>query len=256
MKNWHFAVLVLSVLCAATLLVCIDVAFRRTPDSQDTPVLQKKKHSRVQHITPISKSDQNAVMVCLILSSYSNASLTRMVRVLNYAYMPTDVSVHLAIVSSTPIAIKKDAWLRGNCVVFRNLSLVRFRSDLCFILVQDTMDIGPYFLYWMWRAWTLHRASALLIAGDSNGTGLIPRADAWVRFVRSERVCRDANVPHRYLDYFMRTIANATILRPPMIDGYAVIRPDIQPITEREREPKLARVWKERFILDAIWLRP
>lgn len=193
-----------------------------------------------------------AVMVCLVLTSDGNTTLDKSVRLLNHAYMPTGVQLHLAIVSAAPVVVRRDAWSRGNCSLFRNISLVRFRADLCFVLIPNTADMGPYFLYWMWRSWAARRSERLLIAGDAYGTGVIVHAGTWVRFVRGERVCGHANVARRYFDYFTRNVADAIVLYPPTIDGYALIRAEWQPMTEREREPKLVRVWDERFVREAV----
>jgi hypothetical protein len=194
------------------------------------------------------------VMVCLILTTEGNATLDQSVRLLNHAYMPAGVRLHLAVVSAVPVVIRKQAWSRGNCTLFRNLSLVRFRADLCFVLVQNTADMSPYFLYWMWRSWATRRADGLLISGDAGGTGAVVHAETWVRFVRSERVCGHADATRRYFHFFARSVANASVLHPPTIDGYALVRPEWQSMTEREREPRLARVWDERFVLEAVHL--
>jgi hypothetical protein len=59
----------------------------------------------------------------------------------------------------------------------------------------------------------------------------------------------------RYFHYFCRTVVNATVLHPPIVDGYAVARAVRQSMVEPEREPRLVRVWDERFAAQAVVLR-
>ena len=244
-------VLLLLLLVVCALLACVGRKKSPPPSGQ----LSVPTYRRTERELLEGDLSQTAatVMVCLILTADGNATLDQSVRLLNHAYMPAGVQLHLAVVSAAPVVIRKQAWSRGNCTLFRNLSLVRFRADLCFVLVQNTADMGPYFLYWMWRSWAARRAEeGLLLSGDASGTGVVVRAETWVQFVRSERVCGRSDVTRRYLDYFLRSVANATVLHPPTIDGYALVRPEWQSMTEREREPKLVRVWDERFVLEAV----
>jgi hypothetical protein len=246
-----------SVVCAAAVVMLyLHLAFA-SPSRTKAFVSRENIHVIERRLVEEHHEKASAVIVCLIMTSHSNVSLDRTVRVLNHAYIPSTVAVHLVVVSSTPVAIRKDAWHRGNCTVFRNASLVRFRGAVCFIVVQDTVDMGPYFIYWMWRAWVgAGDQQRLLVAGDATGTsGVIPHHEVWVRFVRSERALGNADAMRRYFHYFCRTVVNATVLHPPIVDGYAVARAVRQSMVEPEREPRLVRVWDERFAAQAVVLR-
>ena len=245
---------ILLALCVVALL--LGLCRKKTPTDVPNglaPVESLKRTARELLDGELSQTAP-AVMVCLVLTVNGNITLDKTVRLLNHAYMPTGVQLHLAIVSAAPVVVRRDAWSRGNCSLFRNISLVRFRADLCFVLIQNNADIGPYLLYWMWRSWAARRSDGLLISGDADGTGVIVHAETWVQFVRSARVCGHANVARRYFDYFTRNVANAAVLHPPRIDGYVLIRLEWQSMTEREHEPKLVRVWDERFVREAVML--
>jgi len=245
---------------AVLVAVVVSLFYFRPPDGFS--IIHKKEFVSRQNIHAIERQlvvhhreKASAIMVCLVMTTGKNISLDRTVRILDHAYIPANVAVHLAVVSSSPVAIRKDAWHRGNCTVFKNISLLRFRKGLCFIVVQDTVDIGPYFVYWMWRAWlgAEERGPSFLVSGDPNGTsGVIPHHAVWVNFVRSERALGNADAMRRYFDYARRTVVDVSLLHPPVIDGYAVARAVRQSMVEPEREPRLIRVWDERFVTQAV----
>jgi hypothetical protein len=243
---------VVTLACAAAVLLCLHL--RSAAPRRKAFVSQESIHTVERQLVEDHHEKASAVMICLIMTGHSNISLDRTVRILDHAYIPSTVAVHLAVVSFTPIAIRKDAWHRGNCTVFRNVSLVRFRKALCFIVAQDTVEIGPYFIYWMWRAWiSAGGRRELLVAGDpTGGAGVIPHHEVWVRFVRSERALGNADAMRRYFRFFCRTVANASVFYPPTVDGYVVARSQRQSAVEPEREPRLTRIWDERFLTQAI----
>jgi hypothetical protein len=239
---------------AVALLCCVLLLWLRRKSRAERSLISRRGSHPMDRQIADSRLSQNAstITVCLLLST-SNTSLDRTVRILNHAYLPEGVTMHLSIVSPVPVAIRKDSWQRGNLSVFRNISLIRFRKDTCFVLIQDTMDLSPYFLYWSWRSWAERHTEPLLISGDAQGTGLLPHHKIWVRFVRSERALGNANASGRYFDFFVRNVADAIVLYPPTLDGYGVIRPEWQSMTGPEREPRLARVWDERFVTGAVF---
>lgn len=256
--NRHPRIVVAVVVGVAGILFCFNPSSSRFAIRQKEFVSHQSTHTIERQLVADHREKASAIMVCLIMTaSSSNVSLDRIVRTLDHAYIPTTVALHLAVVSSTPIAIRKDAWHRGNCTVFRNVSLVRFRQGLCFIVIQDTVDIGPYFVYWMWRVWNSagNHPRGLLIAGDARGTaGVIPHHELWVRFVRSERALGNKDAMTRYFIFVCRTDANASILHAPTLDGYVVARAERQSMVNPEREPRLIRVWDERFVTRAVFV--
>ena len=203
----------------------------RTPKPVDT------------NVTWNELNDSSAIFVCVIATKH----LERAVRVLNAMFMPPNVSVHMLVVSTSPVVIRPDDWRHGRSMVFRNISGVWIgRHDTCFIVIEDTADPAPYLIYWFWRMCVLK--SGAMISGDEKGTALAPTYDLWKKFIRKEKLHGHKNVTKRLLEFYHSNSNNYALVYPPIIDNNVLLRAEYQPLTEREHLPRLARVWNEDFV--------
>jgi len=194
-------------------------------------------------------NDSSAVFVCIIATKH----VMRMVRTTNAMFMPQNVSVHLLVVSSSPVVIHPDEWSHGRSMVFRNVSAVWIgRHDACFIVFEDTADPGPYLIIWFWRMFSQRKVSGM-ISGDAFGTALAPSYDLWKNFFRKEKMHGDHELTKRLAEFYRGSTSNTSLLiYPPVIDDNVLIRAEYQPLTEREHLPRLARIWSEDFVTGAI----
>ena len=129
-------------------------------------------------------------------------------------------------------------------MISRNISTVRFGDDVCFVMIDDTMDFSPFFLYWFYEIW---KRKEHIIAGSRTGTGLAPYKSLWKRFMRSKRKKHHKNIMQGFLDFFR--MRNFTLITPPLLNGYTIVRAEHQSPTEMEKEPKMTRIWDEDFII-------
>lgn len=194
------------------------------------------------------------MFLCVLITD--NAALNRTVRALSSALAPPGVQVDLMVVVSPIAAPLRHQWRHGRWMMVRNVSSAHFESGACFLLIDDTVDASPFFLHWFWKMWTRHNGQ-LLIAGDrTGGTGVMPMRWMWRLFLRRyvanlKRgvVWPPRNMTGRFVDMFRGA---AKLAVPPLIDGYTMMRAERQPLTERERVPKMARMWSEDFVTGAL----
>jgi hypothetical protein len=116
----------------------------------------------------------------------------------------------------------------------------------CFVVMDDTVDPGPYFVMWFWRMCATRRVD--LIAGDEVGSGLAPVYGLWKRFMRRDNQPSHGNLTARMLAFYNAS----SVCQPPAADDNVLVRAEYQPMAERERLPRLARVWKEAFVSEAV----
>jgi len=98
---------------------------------------------------------------------------------------------------------------------------------------------------WFWRMCATRRVD--LIAGDEVGSGLAPVYGLWKRFMRRDNQPPQGNLTARMLAFY-----NASACQPPASDDNVLVRAEYQPMSEREHLPRLARVWREAFVSEAV----
>jgi hypothetical protein len=195
------------------------------------------------------------IVLCVLITDHE--AFNRTLRVLNSAFAPPGTSVDLMVVVSPIEAAHPWGWKHGRWMLLRNISTVRYDDSQCLVLIDDTMDASPFFLYWFWGMWKRYgHHKRLIVAGSREGTGLMPQRWMWRRFVRryvsaakKGVVWPAGTMTRRFVDLF----ADATVAAPPLIDGCAIMRAEHQPMTERERVPRLARIWSEGFVSGAVF---
>lgn len=192
---------------------------------------------------PDIRTDPTAVVLCV--ASSDEGRTERLVRVLNAAFMPSNVDVHLVVAGGANSTLR--AWRHGHAMATRNASSawVGNRSS-CFVVMDDTVDPGPYFVMWFWRMCATRRVD--LIAGDEVGSGLAPVYGLWKRFMRRDNQPSQGNLTARMLAYYNAS----SVCQPPAADDNVLVRAEYQPMAERERLPRLARVWREAFVSEAV----
>ena len=137
-------------------------------------------------------------------------------------------------------------------MVFRNISAAWIgRHDVCFIVVEDTADLGPYAILWFWRMCSQRKESGM-ISGDATGTGLAPGYDLWKNFIRKGKMHGNFDVTKRLAEFHRKSSNTSYLVYPPVIDDNVLIRAEYQPLTERERLPRLARIWSEDFVTGVV----
>ena len=185
----------------------------------------------------------SGVVLCVVSSDEGRTE--RLVRVLGSMFSPFNVSVRLVIAGGNNATLR--AWRHGNGMATRNVSSawVGNRSS-CFVVMDDTVDPGPYFVMWFWRMCADRNDGVDLISGDAEGSGLAPVYSLWKRFMRSDHH-HEGNLTARMLAFY-----NKSVCYPPALDEGVIVRADYQPMAEREHPPRLARVWREAFVSEAV----
>jgi len=188
----------------------------------------------------VVEQDPSGVVLCVVSSDEGRTE--RLVRVLGSAFVPFNVSVRLVIAGGSNSTLR--AWRHGDGMATRNVSSawVGHRSS-CFVVMDDTIDPGPYFVMWFWQMCVHRRVD--LISGDEEGSGLAPVYSLWKRFMRSGH--HGGNFTARMLAFHNKSLCYA-----PALDEGVIVRAEYQPMAERERPPRLARVWREAFVSEAM----
>ena len=160
--------------------------------------------------------------------------IERMMRIIDHAYLPHGVTMRLTIITdqllpSAPLAF----WKHGR-FYFARRARKRLPRSICVILLNETMDISPFFAYWFWRA-RVRYGENVTISGSGDLVGLAPTVDVWRRFRGSLGDLAE----------------HGAVVRPPYIDGNTFCRAEIQDLLQPERVPRLARVWTELYLEQA-----
>lgn len=183
--------------------------------------------------------DPYSMLVCVVSSNHERTE--RLVKVLNSALVPPNVSVRLVVAGDDTMV---HYWQHGVSMVTRNVSSAWIGNrSMCFVIVDDTIDPGPFFIFWFLQMCATRRVD--LISGDAVGSGLAPVYSLWKRFLRNDK--RHGNLTARLLAFH-----NDTTCQPPSVEDNVIVRAEYQPMAERERPPRLARVWSEVFVEEAV----
>ena len=183
-----------------------------------------------------------SIVLCVVIRGGGGA-FESVLHAMHLAYLPLGVNKSLIVISDLSNITCTQ------CTLYKSISSVRFKPSECFVLIEDSMDPSPFFAYWFWRACRNQSQSSILIVGNQTepaaGVACTDH-DVWKQFARGHR--RDAN---GVTENFLHFARHMRLFTPPLLDGYAIIRGVRQSLAEPEREPKLTRVWNERFISES-----
>ena len=183
-----------------------------------------------------------SIVLCVVIKSGAFESI---LHAMHSAFLPLGVNKSLIVISDLSNITCTQ------CTLYKSISSVRFKPNECFVLIEDSMDPSPFFAYWFWRACRNQSQSKnILIVGNHTepAAGVASTDhDVWKRFARGHH--RDG--VNGVTEHFLQFAHHMKLFTPPLLDGYAIIRGVKQSLVEPEREPKLTRVWNEKFISES-----
>ena len=157
----------------------------------------------------------------------------RMMRIINHAYFPPKVAVRLSIITDRMLPSAPLTFWKHGRFYFVKKARKRLPRSALVIVLNETMDISPFFAYWFWRARARY-GDNVTIAGSMDLVGFAPAPDVWRRG-----------------GDLGESLRGHPVVRPPYLDGGTFCRAEIQDLLRPEREPKLVRTWRELFLEQA-----
>lgn len=174
-------------------------------------------------------SRRRKIALCVFVNETSLSALN----LLNLAFYPRHTVVNLYVVS--PLPGPTPIWVHGQYK--RVPCLPRYDGSDCVILLDDSMEVSPIFVFWFIRAC---RNRSVVSGGEA---GLALSAKTWQRFA-DEIGCQDAI--SAVAGFISRHNLTA---EAPGLKGYTFVRSQRQNPILPEHEPKLARGMRAGFFV-------
>ena len=177
----------------------------------------------------LGRSGRRELALCVFYNGSAAA-----LNLLNLAFYPKHTAVNLFVVSSGPV--QAPLWSHGKYQHVSRLPL--YDGSDCLILLDDTMEVSPVFIFWF-----IHTCNHSVVSGGE--TGLALSGKEWQRFARE-----GGTTYQRIISTAMEFISkhNITVVYPDLLDkGYTFVRSQQQSPIFPEQMPKLARGMQADF---------